>query len=122
MARAKSLPMPQDIGNKSAHITLRIAASERTLMLEAMRHVGFTSISDFVRHAIVKTAEDYLGTPGASDRMAAAEEVQATMYGGEPPAHAAPSLSEVFGVPLFPPQHGSSVEAVGLNDETGDWL
>jgi uncharacterized protein (DUF1778 family) len=135
MPRPRSLPMPQELGNRSSHLTLRITDTERALMAAAMQHVGMKSQSDFVRHAIARLAEEYLRGQGATERVAAIEEEQAALYASEPPAFAPSSerpasLSDVLGVPLFGPpaggsvaSHGSSrVEAVGLDEPMDGWL
>jgi len=127
MPRAKTLPMPQEVANKTAHLAVRISPTERDLMRQAMTHAGLSSVSDFVRQAIVALSEAYLQGESAHERHAAIEDEHARLYSSEPPpfTQTPPTFSDVLGVPLFSPGAGSTVgavEAVGLDDDMGDWL
>jgi hypothetical protein len=89
--------LSRTLGPKSVQLRVRLTEVENERLHAAMRHVGYDSISDFVRWALLEGVDRALGAPSVAASLQAHQEAYDVVQSAPEPAISLPAL---LGIPL----------------------
>lgn len=108
--------LSRTLGPKSVQLRVRLTEVENERLHTAMRHVGYDSISDFVRWALLEGVDRALGAPSVAASLQAHQEAYDGVQTAPQPEIILPTLPALLGIPLHA---GGGPRPLELDDGEG---